>query len=154
VGSNHTEWEASIKKTFDEKVVHGFVQKHRTIALKAFQEIITDSRTVGFAHGSPVWSGRFAGSNKISVGSPDLSALPPHPERPNWPDEPDSPYGVVTMAEASIKLGALLPFDKVYISNNVPYAARLEDGYSPKAPEGIYGITGERIAIKYRNSKL
>ena len=28
-----------------------------------------------------------------------------------------------------------------YIANNVPYARRLEDGYSKQAPQGMVGLT-------------
>jgi len=42
----------------------------------------------------------------------------------------------VTAATAVITNGATLG-TTVYISNAVPYAGRLEDGYSPQAPAGV-----------------
>ena len=42
----------------------------------------------------------------------------------------------VTAATAVITNGAKLG-TTVYISNGVPYAGKLEDGYSPQAPAGV-----------------
>lgn len=152
--NNLNQWTKDIDQQFQEKVVQRLVQKHRTIALQAFREVITDSRTVGFAHGSPVWTNRFGASHRIAVGAVDGSSLPPHPEKPRWPDEPDSPYKSPALAEASIKLTALRPFEKIFISNSLPYARRLEQGYSKKAPEGIYNITADRMIARYAYTKL
>ena len=155
--SNYAQWAASLDKAFQEKVVQRFVQKHRTIALQAMKEVTTDSRTVGFAHGSPVWTGRFKGSHKINVNVPDTGVLPPHPETfegLRWPDDPAAPYPSPALSEASIKLTALKPFEKVVISNHLPYARRIETGYSPKTPEGVYGITAERLYKKYAYTRL
>lgn len=155
--SNYDQWAADIDKQFEEKVTQRFVQKHRTIALHAFREVTTDSRVVGFAHGSPVWTNRFGASHRIAVNSVDESALPPHPEIKEglrWPDEPDQRYKTLSLAEASLKIGVLRPFEKIYISNTLPYARRLEEGYSPKAPAGVYNITADRMIAKYAYTKL
>lgn len=154
--SNYNEWAAAIDKAFDEKVVQAFVEKQRTIAIQAFKEIITDSRTVGFSYGSPVWTHRFAGSHRIAIGQIDKTILPPHPEAKHlqWPDEPEHPYPSPALSEASIKLSGLKFGENVYISNSLPYAAGLEKGRSLKAPEGVYNITAERMDAKYNGTKL
>lgn len=153
--SNFAQWSSALDKQFDEKVVQRFVQKHRTIALQAFKDIAIDSRTVAFAHGSPVWTGRFKGSNTMSIGAPDFSqALPPHPEAEAWPNEPDVPYPSPSLAEAAGRLTALKPFEKVFIANALPYARRIESGHSAKAPEGVYNVTSERIHMRFSNTPL
>lgn len=153
--SNIDEWERALDAAYEEKVIQRLVQFHRTIALDALKDIGVDSREVGMEHGSPVWSGRFAGSNRISIGGPDSSVLPPHPEGARWPEEPDSIYQSPSLAEASNILSGLKPFETIYISNFLPYARRIEEGWSrTKAPEGVYNITGERMVRKYAGAKL
>lgn len=151
--SNINEWERALDDAFEEKVVQRFVQFQRRIALEAFKEVGTDSRDVGMEHGSPVWTRRFAGSHRIQIGSPDVSSLPMM-QGERWPDEPDAQYQSPSLAEASAKLSALKPFETIYISNSLPYARRLEGGYSPKAPEGVYGVTAERLVRKYTGARI
>lgn len=140
-----------------DETIDQFVELHKKIALSAFKMVTVDSRRVGFAHGSPVWTGWFMSGHRISVNTPDRSSPPPHDEigALNWPDEPDS--GVLkamSMSEAAAKLIALKPFDVVYITNSTPHATKLEEGYSPKAPEGIYGLIPDKIVTRFRNVKL
>lgn len=155
--SNFDAWSKDLERQFEERLVQRFVQKHRAITIDALKDISTDSMRVGFSNGSPVWTGRFKGSNNVSIGAPDTSTLPPHPETAEglrWPDAPDSPYKSPSLAEASIKLTGLKPFEKTYITNALPYARRIEEGYSPKAPEGVYEVTAERMVAKYAGTKL
>ncbi len=41
------------------------------------------------------------------------------------------------------------PFVAIYISNNLPYIERLEDGYSAQAPNGMVGLTIEELRTMF-----
>jgi hypothetical protein len=158
MANNFAAFEASLEKAFEEKVVQRFVQKHKAITMRALQEAGADSREVSFEHGSPVWTGRFRASHQLGVGEPATPApAPQHPEVGEglrWPTEPDSPYRANSLAGYAAALLQLKPFDKTFVSNALPYAQKLEKGYSPKAPEGIYGIIASRLFRRYANTKL
>lgn len=83
---------------------------------------------------SPVRSGRFRGNWQLRVGS-----------LPSGVREKLDPTGRDTVAA---NLSAI-PEDasgKVYfLTNNLPYAQRLEHGYSKQAPAGMVGITVTRF---------
>lgn len=78
---------------------------------------------------SPVDTGRFRHNWRISNGSPDTTwddvgapGLPPVPAP--TPRVPGTPLGQIT-----------------YITNNVPYARKLEYGHSSQAPQGMVRLT-------------
>lgn len=145
-----TSFTISLKKAYAEKVIGQAVELHKAVALTAFRDISATANAVAGAYGSPLWSGRFRASNNIAIGSPDLSILPPHPTAKNHPSPVASPYPSNTNSEASIMLGGLKPFDKVYISNNLPYARRIEvAGWSAQVPNGVYGVALQRVKNKY-----
>lgn len=146
--SNYDEFERQINKAA-EGVVDQLVELHRTITLKAYRYITADSRTVSLQYGSPVWTGRFRGSFNVSIGAPNFSTLPPHPqvgEGLKWPDEPSTPYRAQGVNRAAAQLLGLQPFSTTYIANGVPYARRLENGYSLKAPSGVLGLAVAKVA--------
>ena len=74
--------------------------------------------------------GRFRGNWQVGVT-----------ERPNGTLPNIDPTGV----ETQTRIQAAIPGDasgKVYyLVNNLPYALRLEDGYSKQAPKGMVGLT-------------
>lgn len=146
-----------------ERAVRAVVQAQKMVAIDAYHQICADSMTVNFEFGSPVWSGRFMGSNTIAIGEADTSTLPPHPdtqgpgaERWEAPGHPiQGAYHAHAMSEAVIKLAALEPFQKVVIANALPYARRIEDGYSKlKAPAGVYEVTAASMRTKYGHIRL
>jgi len=93
----------------------------RKIALQMFTRIILKS---------PVDTGRFRGNWHIAIGSVPEGTL-----------ELDDKTGTATIAKgAAIALG-MNAGDIVYFANNLPYAQRLEEGYSQKAPAGMVALT-------------
>ncbi|MDR0275929.1 MAG: HK97 gp10 family phage protein [Burkholderiaceae bacterium] len=79
---------------------------------------------------SPVDTGRFASNWMPGIGSinHDTSA---EPDKTG-----DSSKKRIEIAIASWKMGETL-----YISNSLPYAQRLENGWSKRAPTGMVGVT-------------
>lgn len=88
---------------------------------------------------SPVDTGAFRGNHRVSIGSVDATANP---------SEKDS-SGAGTISKGLQNLIALKPFQTVFISNSLPYAYRLENGWSEQAPQGIYRTTFTYITQKY-----
>lgn len=86
----------------------------------------------GVIERSPVDSGTFRGSHRVSVGSAD-----------NGYDlgETDK-TGSATLAKGSAAIQAVrAPFTVIYVQSNLPYSETLENGNSKQAPQGVYAIT-------------
>jgi len=106
-------WERKTERKMDLAV--------RKIALQMFTRIILKS---------PVDSGRFRGNWQLAIGSVPEGTL-----------ELDDKTGTATIAKgAAIALG-MNAGDTIYFANNLPYARRLEEGYSQQAPAGMVALT-------------
>lgn len=79
---------------------------------------------------SPVKTGRFRGNWVLGVGSVDTSTI--------QAVDPDgsTTRAKITQASQSLRAGGI-----VYITNSLPYARRLEYGWSQQAPGGMVRIT-------------
>lgn len=49
--------------------------------------------------------------------------------------------GQATIARGATEIGKVGPFELLWITNNVPYIERLEDGWSSQAPNGMLAET-------------
>lgn len=74
---------------------------------------------------TPVATGRARSNWIASLGSPSRDVVPPL----------DSPQQVVSQAEAVIQRRGR--GQDIYISNNLPYIGRLNEGWSAQAPAGF-----------------
>jgi hypothetical protein len=77
--------------------------------------------------------------------------------RANWHVEFGSPiYSVTKMTGEAIarrevsKVSSYPTGSKVYLTNNLPYAGRLEHGWSAQAPTGMIRVSVAQILAKYR----
>lgn len=81
---------------------------------------------------SPVDSGRYRGSHVLSVGkeSYEVSSVPDR-------------YGGVTLQAGEAKLRGIAKgaMPRIFIQTNLPYAQRLENGWSKQAPAGVYAVS-------------
>lgn len=143
-----------------DQVIAQVVELHRTIALDAFRMLAADSVQAGYKYGSPIWSGRYRSNHNISIGNPDMTVKPANPDTvgkgaTRWPDSPLKVLNAQPLTNAASMLARLQPFDVVYITNPLPYARPLEEGWSKfKAPEGIYEVTAQALNTKYGNVTL
>lgn len=85
---------------------------------------------------SPVRTGRFRASHRLSRNSADLSVEPPR--EGNAVELGGIPPTGAELAKGVAGLGRVTWKDTVIISNNLPYANRLESGWSKQAPAGVY----------------
>ena len=80
---------------------------------------------------SPVDTGRFRANWNCSIGSPNLST-----------SEATDPSGSVasSMATATV-VSYTLNGQSVFLTNSLPYAERLENGWSGQAPNGMVRLS-------------
>jgi hypothetical protein len=101
-----------------EEVVLQVTQK---IALEALSKVVMRS---------PVDTGRFRANWNVSFGAPNLAIS----------EKKDKP-GTETIARGQSLIDSLDRLNQVWISNNLPYANRLENGWSRQAPAGMVALT-------------
>ena len=138
-----------------ERAVRGLVEAQKAIATKAYSMIAADSRSVSLKYGSPVWSGRYRASHTIAIGTPDTSVKEAPQVDVRWPDEPSTVLNAPPVSRAAQVLSGLKPFSVVFIANALPYARRIENGYSKlKAPAGVYEATAQAVRSLYGRLRL
>lgn len=124
-----TGW-SSPPSLFSEVIEADLSKRVRTIAMAMLNEIILRS---------PVDTGRFRGSNIVSVGSPVYTVT-----------TNVDPTGSETINKGLSAVSGLEPYTAVYIQTNLPYAERLENGWSDQAPSGIYGLAFIGVSEAYK----
>lgn len=98
---------------------------HRALALEGLRGVVLMS---------PVDTGRFRGNWQVTQGEPAAGAL-----------EATDKAGGPTIAKGSAVIAQAKPFSATWIVNNLPYAQRLEDGWSKQAPGGMVKVTAARL---------
>jgi len=96
----------------------------RMISLQSFSECIMMS---------PVDTGRFRGNWQTKVGAAPAGIV-----------EVLDPSGQIATAKVQGAVAGMEVGDVIYMSNNLPYAGRLEDGSSTQAPGGMVKLTVQR----------
>lgn len=87
-----------------------------------------------FVRASPVKTGRFRANWRVGINAPTRVAI-------NRLDK----SGEETIAAGLERIRGANAGDRVYISNNLPYARRIEYGWSHQAPYGIVRLQVTRI---------
>lgn len=93
----------------------------RKISLELFSRVILKT---------PVLSGRLRGNWQVAVGTV-----------PNGTLDLEDKSGTATISAATAATSGLAAGDVIFLVNNLPYAQRIEDGYSKKAPAGMVGLS-------------
>jgi hypothetical protein len=106
-------WERKTERKMDLAV--------RKIALEMFRRIILKS---------PVDTGRFRGNWQLAIGSVPEGTL-----------ELDDKTGTATIAKGAATALGFNAGETIFFTNNLPYARRLEEGYSQQAPNGMVALT-------------
>lgn len=113
---------------FGVKALKDADQFTKKITGEMLQQVITRS---------PVDSGAFRGNHRVGIGALDPNANKADTSNPLQ-------KGLATIQSG----GGLGKF--VLISNSLPYAIRLENGYSQQAPLGIYSLSFMSVISKYK----
>lgn len=105
---------------------------HRRLALDALGRLVDKT---------PVDTGRARGAWIVTTGKPST-----------WkPREDEFIQPEVVQAKGAKALDVLLPFDVVYITNNVEYIEVLERGHSRQAPQGMLAGTIAELSASFRS---
>ena len=112
-------------RRFEDKTLDKMSRAARQITHDAFSNVIKMS---------PVDTGRFRGNWQTAIGS-----------APSGTIEAVDKTGAIVIAKVSGVTAGMEPGDVIYMANNLPYAQRLEDGYSSKAPAGMVKLTVQRF---------
>jgi hypothetical protein len=96
-------------------------QAIRKVAIDLFTRVIMRS---------PVKSGHFRGNWQVAIGAVPVGALALHDKT-----------GTATIARATATAMRLRAGQTIYLVNNLPYARRLEYGWSKQAPAGMSSPT-------------
>lgn len=129
---------------FTKVIETDLTEKQREIAIDTLQGVILQS---------PVDTGAFRASHRLSVNQPDMTFKGSEKDK----------GGGSTISKGTSVLSRLVPYSTVYIQTNAPYAAKIEfggftaraetdktsGGYSRQAPQGVYGLTFNYIVQKY-----
>ena len=108
-------------KKWEKKTADKLDLATRQIALQIFARIVLKS---------PVDSGRFRGNWQVAIGSAPDGTL-----------ELDDKTGTATITKGTATSLGMNAGDTIYFANNLPYAQRLEGGYSQQAPAGMVALT-------------
>jgi len=110
-------WSDKTQKKMDQAV--------RKITLDVFSNVILLS---------PVDTGRFRGNWQPAVGRAQGGII-----------EAVDPSGAVVTAKVQSATQNVKAGDVIYMVNNLPYADRLENGWSNQAPNGMVALTVQRF---------
>lgn len=118
-------WKSKKPTDFAVQIVSDSEEHVKNIVMDTVQSLVNTS---------PVDTGAYRASHIVSIGSVDMGVRG---------SEVNANQDAAIQA-VKIKLGNL-----VYIQNNLPYAERLENGWSDQAPQGVYNTTFNFISQKY-----
>ena len=130
VTTNAAEFSAALRQEMQRLTEREIVLLHKKVTLQVLD---------GVVRMSPVDTGRFRNAWVTSVSSPDNS----QPEQIGG--GAGAPPSGEQMAQALGAMTALPAFGVSFVQNNLPYAQRLEDGWSSQAPAGMVRATLERV---------
>lgn len=120
----------SIDKFADDLVEEQVVAVTQKLALTALRGVVMKS---------PVDTGRFRGNWNVGIGSIDYSIT----------DNVDK-TGQETINKGAGIVDRAPAYQAIWISNNLPYANRLENGWSKQAPAGMVALTFAELETMFR----
>ncbi len=128
--ANAREFGLHLDSLFQELVEEKIVQVTRLVALETLSRVVMKS---------PVDTGRFRGNWQVSVGGRATGTLARL-----------DPSGQQTIAAGAAVIAHLDRPAMIFITNNLPYANRLENGWSKQAPAGMVAVTIAELNAHFR----
>lgn len=115
---------------------------HKRISLDALARVVAKT---------PVDTGRARLNWQLTIATPAQgSLLGADVFKVPAPAAPISAESSTAFANGSAAISGLQPFAIVWLSNNLPYIQRLEDGWSKKqAPGGMLGLTIQELQAQF-----
>lgn len=155
---NARKFALDLTKLFEGETEKAVVKATQKLALDALRGVVLKS-PVGFP---PNWKrpapkgyvgGQFRGAWQLSVGSPGSGIT--GRSRPGKAGSANAAGNAA--ADAVPALAALQAYQTVYIVNGLPYAERLEAGWSGQAPMGMVALTVQElnsVVLNYINGEV
>lgn len=128
---NAFEFAISLEKLGEDMVDEALTNLVKKISMTALSMVVMRS---------PVDTGRFRGNWNVSIGAPDFSTQEEHYDK----------GGRTTITKGNGVIRRLPKYQVVWICNGLPYARRLETGWSKQAPAGVVAITVAEIESSLR----
>lgn len=125
------------------RTVTDFARRIPVDMLVPFQKkiVLTVFRNIVFR--TPVDTGRARGNWQVTISQPAETVV----------DGKDK-SGAIVNRNAAADLQALLPFQTAWITNNLPYIQRLEDGYSTQAPGGMVQVALAEALLMFGSENI
>ena len=95
--------------------------------------------------GSPVMDGSFRNSNLVTINQPTYHYIEGEGNTAPRGTLDQKAFDRGAKEILKIKLG-----DSVYLTNALPYALRIENGWSQQSPQGVYALAFQSISSKYK----
>lgn len=155
---NAREFSISLSNRLTGETEKAVIQFTRKIALDALRGVVLKS-PVGFP---PDWKrpapkgyvgGQFRGAWQLSVGAEGTGIT--GKLRPGRTGSTSA--AAAAASDAVGELSRLRAYDSVYIVNGLPYAERLENGWSQQAPLGMVALTVaelQSVILNYENGEV
>jgi hypothetical protein len=118
--------------------IEDFIRRQVPEIAAAVQAKVVLQGLVGVVRKSPVDTGRFRGNWQVTQGEPAVGET-----------GREDPTGESTIAAGSASAASLTPYSVAWITNNVPYAQRLEEGWSQQAPQGVVALTLAELRAQF-----
>jgi hypothetical protein len=113
-------------RAWQVKTERKLTQVGRKVALELFRRVI---------YKTPVDTGRARANWQVTIGSQASGTV-----------EIDDKSGGATMSKATAASAGFKAGDTIYLTNNLPYIRRLEEGSSQQAPAGMVALTVQDFA--------
>jgi hypothetical protein len=113
-------------RKFEVKTTRKLTQVGRKVALELFKRVI---------YKTPVDTGRARANWQVTIGAQAGGTV-----------ELNDKSGGATMSKATAASAGFKAGDTIYLTNNLPYIRRLEEGSSQKAPAGMVALTVQEFA--------
>ena len=113
-------------RSFEGKTERKMTQIGRKVALELFKRVI---------YKTPVDTGRARSNWQVTIGTTASGTV-----------EIDDKSGAATMGKAVADSRGLKAGDTIYLTNNLPYIRKLEEGWSRQAPAGMVALTVQEFA--------
>lgn len=132
-----------------KRLIANATEAIRSMALSLYTNLQMPALEAGGGYGSPVASGRYASSMRLSINQIDATYAPADRNYKYPPGHGPRPLPKRTIANApvssvSARLRTFRLGDTIYVSNSVPYVRRIEIGsHSWQTPGGVFTPTTE-----------
>lgn len=101
---------------------------------------------------TPVDTGRARSNWLLSLGGPSTSEIEAYAKGKGGSSGAANANAAMAQAQSAVR--GRRPEQDVYISNNLPYIGRLNDGWSAQAPAGFVQAAVQRAAAAIRNMRV